>query len=108
MERAFLSTGGAALLVTLRQNVFPAGMSDHFVTLMTGNALGPLVPKQDRPILVGDVDTRWQGIQDRSQHFGIAYFRHESASTATVFIVSRETKLHPLWPVEYGPVTSPK
>src|SRR5580698_9786001 len=93
MERTALPAHGAASLIALHQNVFPAGVPNHLVTLVSSNAFCALVPKQDRPISIGDVDSHRERIQNRQKDLGIPNFRHDSASTTTVFIVCRESKL---------------
>jgi hypothetical protein len=57
VEGTYLSTHWAAALIALHQNIFPAGVSDDFVAFVAGDAFCALVPKQDRPISISNVDT---------------------------------------------------
>ena len=72
--------GGAAKegisVVTVNQNIITAESPHDFLAKETGYSLGAVIPKQDPPVLVNQVNSNREALQDGSVDVGIFKSRH--------------------------------
>jgi hypothetical protein len=72
--------GGAAKedisLVTVNQNVLAAESPDNVLAKETGDSLGTVVPKQDPPVLIDQVNSRREVLQDGAVDIWVFKSRH--------------------------------
>jgi hypothetical protein len=61
------AAGDTTLIVTLWQNVVPAGAPHDLMPLVPGKPFGALVPEQDFPVSIRHRHTRLQTVQDSSE-----------------------------------------
>jgi hypothetical protein len=75
-DRTGCAASGTTLIVTLHQDIVPAGASDDLVPLVPGYSFCALVPEQYLPASVGDRDARLQAVQHGAEDLWILEFGH--------------------------------
>jgi hypothetical protein len=75
-ERAGCAASHTTLIVTIHQNIVATRVSHDVMAFVPGKPFGPLIPEQDFPLPVRDVNTRLQTVQYHAEDLWILKIRH--------------------------------
>jgi hypothetical protein len=75
-EGACRTTEHATFIVTVEKDVFAGWTSDNVVTMIASDPLRPIVPKDDLPVAVDDINSGLETIQNNPKDLWSLKFRH--------------------------------
>jgi hypothetical protein len=80
-ERTGCAASHATLVVTVHQNIVAAGVAYNRMALVPRKSFGPLVPEQNSPLPIRDINTSLKTVQHHAKDLWILKIRHRRFRT---------------------------